>query len=590
MTNTVRIRGTFDDKITPALGKVDNRFTGLSKSKGFQAVAQGVGLGAGVSAFNLLGNAIGGAVSQGEAAIEAASNLNEQVNKTGAIFRGSADEVLKFGDTTAKAFGISKREALEAAGNFGNMFHTIGLGADVSAQMSTKLVGLAADLASFNNIGTDEALEKIRSGLAGEAEPLRTVGVLLNETAVAAEATNLGFKKVNGQFTEGQKVQARYSLILKQTTAAQGDFSRTSGGMANQQRILAAETEDLQASIGEKLLPSVIEAQRGLIGIFDDIKEGHGPVIAITSAFSDMGKQLDFLVGATEEQSKQSDILGDKTTFLGRALHDIFDSGWQTRMDDGSKALNSTGALLDTTTTKADKFAGGAKRAADSVAKSFDQMVNDMKDDIGRLISDVYDPIEERDRLRANREEAADLQRIISSKKSTDAEIRDAKRKLRALEADNVDYLAKLVESGDATSGEYRRLMTILERKSKTSTGKAKDDVDALIAKLKELHRVEMANLANFRIRIEDTRRANPKDPRRAKGGPVLPGESYTVGEEGPETLVMGDQSGYVIPNGGGSGSGTLTLVNQLVVDGKVLAEAVRKEEWSRLKRSPSAA
>jgi len=39
-------------------------------------------------------------------------------------------------------------------------------------------------------------------------------------------------------------------------------------------------------------------------------------------------------------------------------------------------------------------------------------------------------------------------------------------------------------------------------------------------------------------------------------GGPVLPGRVYTVGEAGPETLVMGASGGMVIPNSGGRGGG----------------------------------
>jgi hypothetical protein len=50
----------------------------------------------------------------------------------------------------------------------------------------------------------------------------------------------------------------------------------------------------------------------------------------------------------------------------------------------------------------------------------------------------------------------------------------------------------------------------------------------------------------------------------KAGGGMVVPGGIYTVGEKGPETLVMGSSGGTVIPNGGGgqSGGGTNVTVN----------------------------
>lgn len=191
---------------------------------------------------------------------DAASDLNEQVNKTETIFGGSSDEISAWSKTTASAFGISRTEALSAAGAFGQLLETSGLTRREAAGMSRGLVELGSDIASFNNIDPADALLKLRSGLAGEAEPLRQVGVLLSETRVKQEAYRLGIVQSGATLTEAQKVQARYSLILKDTTSAQGDFSRTSGGLANQQRILRARFADTRAELGGRLLPIMLKA------------------------------------------------------------------------------------------------------------------------------------------------------------------------------------------------------------------------------------------------------------------------------------------------------------------------------------------
>jgi len=47
----------------------------------------------------------------------------------------------------------------------------------------------------------------------------------------------------------------------------------------------------------------------------------------------------------------------------------------------------------------------------------------------------------------------------------------------------------------------------------------------------------------------------------RAHGGPVFAGESYLVGEQGPELLTMG-ASGFVTPNNRLGGGSTTTIVN----------------------------
>lgn len=52
-----------------------------------------------------------------------------------------------------------------------------------------------------------------------------------------------------------------------------------------------------------------------------------------------------------------------------------------------------------------------------------------------------------------------------------------------------------------------------------------------------------------------------PTGGARASGGPVEPGGVYTVGEQGPETLFMGSQGGYVAPRGSRGSSGGDTYI-----------------------------
>lgn len=190
-------------------------------------------------------------------AVDAASDLSESQSKVQQVFRGSAGEVERFASTSATSLGQSKQAALEAAGTFGNLFTSLGLSREASADMSIETVKLGSDLASFNNIAPEEALEKLRAGLVGEIEPLRQLGVSFNAADVEARAMKLGLADANGEISESAKVQARMSLIMEQTTNAQGDFTRTSGGLANQQRILSAQWTDMKARIGQALLPVI---------------------------------------------------------------------------------------------------------------------------------------------------------------------------------------------------------------------------------------------------------------------------------------------------------------------------------------------
>lgn len=208
-----------------------------------------------VAAFSVAAGAALGTLAV--TGINAASDLGESLNKVNVVFGDAAGEIEAFASTSAQALGQSKQEALAAAGTFGNLFVSMGLGQGESADLSKGIVTLGSDLASFNNIDPAIALDKLRAGLVGETEPLRQLGVNMNAAMVETKAMELGLAATSKELTEADKVQARYALILEQTATAQGDFANTSTGMANSTRIISASFQDIQAQIGEKLLPVI---------------------------------------------------------------------------------------------------------------------------------------------------------------------------------------------------------------------------------------------------------------------------------------------------------------------------------------------
>lgn len=189
-------------------------------------------------------------------AIGQASDLSENLSKNSAVFGDHAAEIEAWARTASTAFGQTTSQALGAATAYGNLFQAFGVGREPAAQMSQSLTELAADLASFNNTSIDEALGALQSGITGETEPLKRYGVVINDVRLKQEALALGLiKSTDEALTPAAKAQASYSLIMKDTSAAQGDFARTSDGLANQQRILKAQLGDLAANIGTALLP-----------------------------------------------------------------------------------------------------------------------------------------------------------------------------------------------------------------------------------------------------------------------------------------------------------------------------------------------
>jgi|GEM_PF-3090085 len=188
-------------------------------------------------------------------ATKGASDLEEAVNKTNVVFGEQAKAMHGWAKGALDDLGLSQKTAESAASTFGNLFKTMGMGSKPTAEMSKDMVALAVDLASFHDIGVEEALQKLQSGLVGEAEPMRQVGVLLNENAVKQEAYRSGIAATGAELTEQQKVQARYNLILEQTKDAQGDYDNTADSMANSTRRLKETFADISAQLGTSLIP-----------------------------------------------------------------------------------------------------------------------------------------------------------------------------------------------------------------------------------------------------------------------------------------------------------------------------------------------
>ena len=201
--------------------------------------------------------ALAGLAAAAGPAISAASDLEENLSKVNVIFGEGAKEIENFAKTAATALGQSQNAVLEAAGTFGTFGKAAGLGGIELAKFSNDFTALASDLASFNNTSPEEAVNAIGAALRGEAEPLRKFGVLLNDATLKTAALSLGIYDGNGALTAQQKILAAQQVIYQQTTAAQGDFGRTSDGLANSQRILKAQLQNLQIEIGKGLLPVV---------------------------------------------------------------------------------------------------------------------------------------------------------------------------------------------------------------------------------------------------------------------------------------------------------------------------------------------
>ncbi len=214
------------------------------------------------------------AAAAGTAAVKFASDYNESLNKVDVAFKSSAKSVEAWSKTTLDKFGIASGTALDMAALFGDMSTSMGFSTDAAAKMSMSLVGLAGDLASFKNIGIEEAETALKSIFTGETESLKNLGIVMTQTNLDAFALAEGYGKTTDKMTEAEKVQLRYAYVLDKTKNAQGDFANTSEGTANSLRTLQESTKELATTFGQELLPMitpVIQAITDMIKGFSNL-------------------------------------------------------------------------------------------------------------------------------------------------------------------------------------------------------------------------------------------------------------------------------------------------------------------------------
>lgn len=200
--------------------------------------------------------------------IQNASDLAESQNVVDVTFKENAETINDWSKKAANAYGLSELSAKKYNGTIGAMFKSMGLADDAVLTMSMGIVGLSADFASFYNLEHDEAFEKIRSGISGETEPLKQLGINMSVANLEAYALSQGIDKAYNSMTQAEQATLRYNYLMTVSADAQGDFGRTSGSFANQQKIAQLNLENFATSIGSKLLPICNEALTIFNGMF----------------------------------------------------------------------------------------------------------------------------------------------------------------------------------------------------------------------------------------------------------------------------------------------------------------------------------
>lgn len=274
-------------------------------------------------------------------AIDLASDLEEVQNVVDVTFGQGNSKIQQFATSSMTAFGLSELSAKQYMGTMGAMLKSMGLTSGAVETMSMDLAGLAGDMASFYNLDTDEAFNKIRAGISGETEPLKQLGINMSVANMEAFALSQGITKSYNSMTQAEQALLRYNYLMSVTSDAQGDFTRTSGSWANQVRILKLQWDSFKASLGSAFIAVLTPVIQGLNWLMSKL-------VSAANAF--------------------------------KAFVNLI-TGGKAQASSGGGAATGVEAVGDAAEAAGDKAAAGAKKAKGALA-SFDEL-NNLNTDTG---------------------------------------------------------------------------------------------------------------------------------------------------------------------------------------------------------------
>lgn len=276
-------------------------------------------------------------VGQGIAyCVDQSNKYIENINLADTSLGQYAATAHKYADAVQAALGINSGEFLKNQGTFMTMAQGMGVAANNAYTMSKGLTQLSYDLASFFNISNDEAFEKVRSGLAGEIEPLRALGYDLTNARLQQEAYNMGLNEQVSKMTQAEKAMLRYKAIMSQVSWAHGDLAKTAASPANQIRILKSQMQTAAQAIGNVFLPML----QAIIPV----------AVAVVKAVATLANLLAKVTGGTAIANMG---FGDGGAYEGTAA----------AADDAADAIGNAG-----------NAAGGAGNKAGKAAKQVEEL------------------------------------------------------------------------------------------------------------------------------------------------------------------------------------------------------------------------
>ena len=397
------------DELTPQLKKaVDSTIQGAARmAKAAAAAAAAVAVAAGAFLFK---------------STQAASKAQETQNLFEVAFGEMSKAAEDWAQRTQAATGINDTILKQFSATLQSILVPMGVTKEASYELSTSFTQLAFDIASLRDVPFEQAFNALSSGLVGEAEPLKKLGISVLENTIKQTEFAKAILATGRQLSETEKIQARSISILQQSTIAQGDQIKTQTSWANQTRIIGEVWTDLLETVGtfvvnSAVLGSAIRAlNAGIVGLSASIEANeekwqgatNNGVFFFLRGLEQSIRVRGFLVEAT----------GAVTTGLG-LITQSFASVAQTVLD----TTPIFSLLPDTIRSKFQESIDSVRGIGDSIRQSGEMIFVELGGGIGETADAVGEAIQRMIDSTGEQGEASDAAAVFAEKYQTALEM-----------------------------------------------------------------------------------------------------------------------------------------------------------------------
>jgi hypothetical protein len=249
--------------------------------------------------------------------IDSARDLERNMFSLKTIFDEFTPTMTKFVEG-AHNIGLSQKDAAKASTFLGSVLKQSGFSMEAVTEQTQKLVSLGVDLAATYGYDVQEALLGMTALFRGEYDPIEKFGVAMKQSEINAILAERGLNKLTGAAFRNAEQTVRMELLYQRAADATGAFTAQSGNLFVEQKKLQAQFENMQASLGNQLLPVMGALVEALVPLVDYL----GPKLA--QMVTDSLPALQGFTNLIKDMSDQTTTTGQTIEFLTTTFGSFF--------------------------------------------------------------------------------------------------------------------------------------------------------------------------------------------------------------------------------------------------------------------------